>query len=62
MLVAELVQNNRFLRGRLVDAERKHGLAEATIAELRNKLTRAGLALERGRVPQASQGGSSRTS
>ena len=53
MLVAELVQNNHFLRERLVDAERKHDPAEASIAELRDKLTRAGLALERGRASPA---------
>ena len=51
MLGAELVQNNHFLRERLVDAERRHDLAEATIAELRGKFSHAGLALELGRPP-----------
>ena len=51
VLVAELlVQNNHFLCERLVDAERKQDLAEAAIAELRDKLTHAGFALERGRA------------
>ena len=66
VLVAELVQNNHFLCGRLVDAERKHGLAEATIAELRGKLARAGLTFGRGRalpaptVKSAPTGGTAR--
>ena len=45
VLVAELVQNDHFLRERRADAERKQDLAEATIAELRDKLAHAELAL-----------------
>ena len=53
MLVAELLQNNHFLRERLVDSERKQYLAEAAIAELRGKLAHAELALVRGQAPPA---------